>query len=64
MPLLNICTISGNYMVIQVGLAFLSGEKEKDYDWAIDYILDIMAGHSIDLFLVWQLRLSFWYLGL
>ena len=53
MPLLNICTISGNNMVIQVGLAFLSGEKEKDYDWAIDYILDIMPEHSIDLFLVW-----------
>jgi hypothetical protein len=31
MPLLNISTISGNNMVIQVGLAFLSGEKEKDY---------------------------------
>ena len=27
---------------------FLSGEKETDYDWAIDYILDIMTEHSIE----------------
>ena len=47
MPLLNICAITGNNMVIQVGLAFLSGEKEVDYNWAIDYIRDIMAKHSI-----------------
>jgi hypothetical protein len=47
MPLLNICTITGNNIVIQAGLAFLSGEKEVDYNWAIDYILDIMAKHSI-----------------
>ena len=49
MPLLNICAITGNNMVIQVGLAFLSGEKEVDYNWAIDYILDIMAKHSIEV---------------
>jgi hypothetical protein len=35
MPLLNICTITGNNLVIQVRLVFLSGEKETDYDWAI-----------------------------
>ena len=27
---------------------FLSGEKETDYDWATDYIRDIMAEHSIE----------------
>ena len=48
MPLLNICAITGNNMVIQVGLAFLSGEKEVDYNWAIDYIRDLMAEHSIE----------------
>jgi hypothetical protein len=48
MPLLNICVITGNNMVIQVGLAFLSGEKEVDYNWAIDYIREIMAEHSIE----------------
>ena len=48
MPLLNICTITGNNMVIQVGLAFLSGEKEVDYNWAIDYIRETMAKHSIE----------------
>jgi MULE transposase domain len=48
MPLLNICAITGNNMVIQVGLAFLSGEKEIDYNWAIDYIRETMAEHSIE----------------
>jgi hypothetical protein len=48
MPLLNIYAITGNNMVIQVGLTFLSGEKESDYNWAIDYIRDIMAEHSIE----------------
>jgi hypothetical protein len=47
MPLLNICAITGNNMVIQVGLAFLSGEKEADYNWAMDYLRDIMAEHTI-----------------
>jgi hypothetical protein len=31
MPLLNICAIAGNNMVIQAGLAFLSSEKKGDY---------------------------------
>ena len=48
MPLLNICAITGNNMVIQVGLAFLSREKEADYNWAIDYIRDIRAKHLIE----------------
>ena len=49
MLLLNICAITGNNMVIQVGLVFLSGEKESDYNWAIDYLLNIMAEHSIEV---------------
>ena len=48
MPLLNICAITGNNMVIQVRLAFLSEEKKADYNWAIDYIRDIIAEHSIE----------------
>jgi hypothetical protein len=48
MPLLNIYAITGNNIVIQVRLAFLSGEKEIDYNWAIDYIQDIMAEHLIE----------------
>jgi hypothetical protein len=48
MPLLNICGITGNNKVIQVGLAFLSAEKEVDYDWAIDYIYDIMVENQIE----------------
>ena len=48
MPFLNICAITGNNMVIQVGLVFLLRKKEIDYNWAIDYIRDIMAEHSIE----------------
>ena len=44
---MNIYIITSNNIVIQVRLAFLSGEKEADYNWAIDYIRDIMAEHSI-----------------
>jgi hypothetical protein len=36
-------------MVIQVGLAFLSGEEEVDYNWAIDYISALMAEHLIEM---------------
>jgi hypothetical protein len=48
MPLLNICAITGNNIVIQVGLAFLSSEKETNYNWAIDYIQDIMVINTIE----------------
>ena len=48
MLLLNICVITSNNKVIQVRLVFLSGEKEADYNWAIDYIRDIMAEYSIE----------------
>jgi hypothetical protein len=45
MPLFNICAITGNNTVIQVGLVFLSSEKEADYTWAIDYLRGLMAEH-------------------
>jgi hypothetical protein len=48
MPFLNICAVTGNNMVIQVGLAFLSGERESDYNWEINWIRDLMAEHSIE----------------
>jgi len=47
MPLLNICGISGNNRVIQVGLAFLSGEKRGDYTWALQHLRRVMALNSI-----------------
>jgi hypothetical protein len=31
-PFLNICLITSNNMVIQIGLVFLSSEKEADYN--------------------------------
>ena len=31
MPLLNICAVTGNKKTIQVGLCFLSREKEANY---------------------------------
>jgi hypothetical protein len=48
MLLLNIYAITGNNIVIQVRLAFLSGEKAADYNWAIDYLRDIIAEYSIE----------------
>jgi hypothetical protein len=47
MPLLNICAITGNNMVVQVGLAFLSGERESDYNWALDQVRGVMTEHLI-----------------
>jgi transposase-like protein len=47
MPLLNICAITGNNMVIQVGLVFLSSEKEADYIWATTYLRELMAENTI-----------------
>jgi hypothetical protein len=34
--------------VIQVRLAFLFREKEVDYKWAIDWIRNLIAKHSIE----------------
>jgi hypothetical protein len=48
MPLLNICAISGANMVIQVAIVFLSGEKEADYNWATDFLRQLMAIHAIE----------------
>jgi len=48
MPLLNICAISGNNRVVQIGLAFLSAEKQGDYTWAIQQLRQIMTSKSIE----------------
>ena len=34
-------------MVIQVGLAFIRQEREADYNWAIEFLRDLMAKESI-----------------
>jgi hypothetical protein len=47
MPLLNVCVITGNNIVVQVGLVFLSHEKEADYKWAINYLQTIMTENMI-----------------
>jgi hypothetical protein len=47
MPLLNICAISGNNRVTQVGLVLLSGEKKGDYRWACQQLRNVMAACSI-----------------
>jgi MULE transposase-like protein len=47
MPLLNICAVTGNKKTIQVGLCFLSGEKEGDYAWAVTAFQELMTEHSI-----------------
>jgi hypothetical protein len=48
MPSLNMCGITANNKVIQFGLAFWSKEKEPDYDWAMQCLLEVMADHNID----------------
>jgi transposase-like protein len=47
MALLNICAITGGNMVVQVGLAFIRQERERDYNWALNFLRDIMAKESI-----------------
>jgi hypothetical protein len=47
MALLNICAITGGNMVVQVGLAFIRQERERDYNWALKFLRDIMAKESI-----------------
>ena len=48
MALLNICAITGANMVVQVGLAFIRHEKEADYNWALEFLRDLMAKESIE----------------
>ena len=48
MPLLNICAVTRNNLVIQVRLVFLSGEKKADYKWAIEQFKEVMAEIEID----------------
>ena len=48
MALLNICAITGGNKVVQIGLVFLRRETEADYDWALDYICNIMVQNSIE----------------
>jgi hypothetical protein len=47
MPLLNICAVTGNNMVIQVGLVFMSGEKKADYKWAMEQLKEVIEENSI-----------------
>lgn len=39
--------MTGNNMILQLGLAFISGEKEEDYNWALDQLCEIMYNNSI-----------------
>ena len=48
MALLNICAITSTNKVVQVGLVFLKRETEADYNWALDYMRNIMAQNSIE----------------
>jgi hypothetical protein len=47
MPLLNFCGTAGNNMTPQTCLAFLSGEKEDDYTWALNCYRKMLAQHDI-----------------
>jgi MULE transposase domain len=47
MPLLNICRATGNNMTPQFVVAFLSGEKEEDYTWAMEKFKKMLAQFNI-----------------
>jgi hypothetical protein len=47
MPLLNICVITGGNIVVQIGLAFIRQERERDYNWVLEFLRDIIARESI-----------------
>ncbi|KAI1000616.1 hypothetical protein K3495_g7581 [Podosphaera aphanis] len=47
MPLLNICGVTGGNKLIQLGLAFLSSEKENDYSWVLQQLRQIMTLEAI-----------------
>jgi hypothetical protein len=34
-------------MVVQIGLAFICQEREVDYNWALEFLRDLMAKESI-----------------
>ena len=48
MPLPNICAISGNNNVIQLGVVFLSGERKGDYTWVLRQLRNVIATSSIE----------------
>jgi hypothetical protein len=45
---LNICAITGANKVVQIRLVFLRRETEADYNWALDYLRDIIAQNLIE----------------
>ena len=47
LPLLNIVAASCLNKTIQVGLCFLSGESEEDYDWVIKALQKFLERHRI-----------------
>src|SRR4051794_6624192 len=47
MPLLNICSITGNRKTVQTALCFLSGEREPDYMWAMECFQKLMSDNNI-----------------
>lgn len=47
MPILNICGVTGGNKVIQLGLVFLSSEKENDYSWSLQQLKQIMTLEAI-----------------
>lgn len=47
MPMLNIGGVSGNNETLSLGICFLSSEREGDYKWVMEAVLDMMVTHSI-----------------
>jgi len=47
MPLLNIYAVTSNRKTVQVALCFLSGEKDYDYNWAMEKFGDVITDNEI-----------------
>ena len=48
MPLLNICAVTSNKKTVQIGLYFLSGEKNPDYSQAIRWFKELKDQEEIE----------------
>ena len=46
-PLLNICGVTGQNKTLNLGVAFVSGESEEDYSWALSHLKGLLHSERI-----------------
>lgn len=47
MPLFNIVGVTGMNTTIHIAQVFLSGEEERDYQWALRQLKQLLSEHDI-----------------